>query len=336
MKVVCIGAGWVTRSRHLPALAADPRVEILGVIDRRAEQAATAASKANLPHSGSSLDEGWAEAADAVTIGAPPPAHGGLLADALGRGLHCLCEKPLALPAAAAAAAVAQARAADLVLAVVHNFQFARSGSRLFELVENGRLGRIEAVHGFQLSNPRRRLPTWHSDLRGGLFTDEAPHLLYLLRRLLGELEPRMVDARHAGGEIENLVATFAHPEIWATLSMGFRASVSEWQLVVVGERGVAALDVFRDVLIVLPNDGGHRAREILRTTAAMVGGHLGGVASSGARLVSRRLAYGNDIVVERFVDAVEGRRDRLRHLEGEDGLAVVRCLEELLDRAGV
>lgn len=336
MKVVCIGAGWVTRARHLPALAADPRVEVLGIVDRRNDVAAEAAAEAGLRHAGTSLDEPWVSEADAVTIGAPPLVHGDLLAEGLGRGLHCLCEKPLALPALAAEAAVEQARASNLVLAVMHNFQFSRSGSRLFELVEGGRLGRIESVHGFQLSNPRRRLPTWHAELRGGLFTDEAPHLLSLLRRLLGELEPRAVDARHSGGQIEHLMATFAHPEIWATLSMGFRASVSEWQLVVIGERAVAALDIFRDILIVLPNDGGHRAREILRTSGALVGRHLGGVASSGARLLTRRLAYGNDAVVERFVDAVEGRRDRLQHLTGEDGLAVVRCLEELLDRAGV
>jgi len=335
MKVVCVGAGWVTRTRHVPALAADPRVEILGIVDPSAGRAAEAAAAAGLRHSGTSLDESWVAAADAVTIGTPPLAHAPLLDAALERGLHCLCEKPLALPSDAAAASVERARGAGLVLGVVHNFQYSRSGRRLFELVETGALGRIEAVHGFQLSNPRRRLPEWHHELRGGLFTDESPHLLYLLRRVLGELRPRTVDARLDGHEVEHLVATFEHPEIWATLSMGFRSSISEWQLLVVGDRSVAALDVFRDVLVVLPNDGAHRGREILRTSGALIGRHVAGVVGSGVRLVTRRLAYGNDVVVSRFVDAVEGRPERLAHLRGEDGLAVVRCLEELLDRAG-
>lgn len=335
MNVVCVGAGWVTRSRHLPALAADSRVKILGVVDPRPERAAEAAAAAGLPHSGTSLDESWVGGADGVTIGTPPLTHGAVLEEALDRGFHCLCEKPLALPADVAAVAVERANAAGLVLAVVHNFQFSRSGQRLFELVERGTLGRVEAVHGFQLSNPRRRLPAWHRELRGGLFTDESPHLLYLLRRLVGELRPRAVDARLDGHEVEHLVATFEHPEIWATLSMGFRSSLSEWQLVVVGERSVAALDVFRDVLVVLPNDGTHRGREILRTSGALVGWHVAGVLGSGARLVTGRLGYGNDVVVSRFVDAVEGRPERLEHLRGEDGLDVVRCLEELLDRVG-
>ena len=76
MKVVCVGAGWVTRTRHVPALAADPRVEILGIVDPSAGRAAEAAAAAGLRHSGTSLDESWVGAADAVTIGTPPLAHG--------------------------------------------------------------------------------------------------------------------------------------------------------------------------------------------------------------------------------------------------------------------
>jgi hypothetical protein len=117
---------------------------------------------------------------------------------------------------------------------------------------------------------------------------------------------------------------------------MSFSASVSEWQLVVVAERATVALDIFRDVLVRLPNDRGHRAREILRTSGALVGGHVAGIAASGVRLIGGKLLYGNDEVVRRFVDATEGRADRLRWISADDGYAVVTCLEELLSMAGV
>jgi hypothetical protein len=165
---------------------------------------------------------------------------------------------------------------------------------------------------------------------------DESPHLLYLLRRVLGRLEPRAVDGRVQGTSVTNLMATFEHERIWATLSMSFDAAVSEWQFLVVGEAGVAAFDIFRDVLVVVPNDGAHRAREILRTSAHLVAGHLGGVVGSGVRLLRGSLLYGNDEVVSRFLDAVEGRRDRLAWIAAEDGVAVVACLEELAARTGV
>jgi predicted dehydrogenase len=336
LRVVCAGAGWATRSRHLPALLAEPRVEVIGIVDRHPERAAKAASDFKLPHWGSSLDEPWVADASCLTIGTPPLEHADLIATALDRGWHCLCEKPFAVPVDRAAALARQAKDKSLVLCVVHNFQFSRSGKRLFELVESGALGRIEAVYAFQLSNPKRRLPHWHQALPGGLFFDESPHLLYLLRRMLGRLEPRAVDARLDGTEIRDLVATFEHETIWASLSMSFSASVSEWQFVVVGTESIAALDIFRDILLVLRNDGGHRAREILRASAYAIGGHLAGVVSSGARMVGKRLSYGNNEVVARFVDAIEGNPERARWMTADDGYEVVKAIDELLRRSGI
>ena len=326
----------MTRNRHLPALAQEKRVQVLGVVDPDSRRAASVARAFGAAHSGTSLDEIWLASANCVTVGTPPLSHAAVIRTALARGWHCLCEKPLAWPASEAAELARAADEAGLVLAVMHNFQFSRSGRHLFELVENGRLGTVESVHAFQLSNPRRRLPQWYRALPGGLVLDESPHLLYLLRRVLGRLEPRCVDARVRGNEIHDLVATFEHETIWATLSMSFRASLSEWQLVVVGTDAVAALDIFRDILVVVPNDGSHRAREVLRSSVRMISGHAAGVVASGVRVVGRRLLYGTDVVVDRFVDAVEGRRDRLDWISGEDGSSVVACLEDLLARAGV
>jgi predicted dehydrogenase len=337
LKVLVVGAGWVTCARHLPALARDERVEVIGVVDRHADRAEKAARTFELPHWGTSLDEGWTADAQALTVGTPPLAHAEIVGSAVERGWHCLCEKPFALPGVRARELVAAAEAAGLSLAVVHNFQYSRSGKRLFQLVDGGSLGTIEAVYAFQLSNPRRRLPHWYPDLPGGLFLDEAPHLLYLLRRILGgRLELRALDARLDGTEIRDLLATFEHDSIWATLAMSFTASVSEWQFVVVGDRSVAALDVFRDILIVVPNDGSHRAREILRSSGRVTVGHLAGVVSSGVRMVGRRLDYGNQEVVGRFVDAATGVPRRLEWISGNDGCAVVEGLETILARAGI
>ncbi len=333
--VVCVGAGWVTEHRHLPALRRDPRARVLGIVDVNAERAESLARRARLPAWGTSLEEPWTTPARGLTVGVPPFRHEEVVRVALRRGLHCLCEKPLALPAAVAAGLAADASSAGLILGVVHNFQFADSGSRLFHLLDEGSLGRVRAVLGLQFSSPQRRLPAWSHSLPGGLFLDEAPHLLYLLRRVLGRLTLRAVDGSVDGGSLRSVVATFDHESIWALLSMTFDAPVSEWQFVVVGERGLAALDIFRDVLVVLPNDGRHGGPEVLRTTAALVGGHVGGVLRSGVRRVTGRLLYGNVEVVRRFLDAVEGSPDRLAGMEAADGVAVVVAIEEILRRVG-
>src|SRR6516164_7451987 len=102
LRVACIGAGWVTRERHLPALSSEPRVRVVGVVDAHADRARDAAEAFGVAHRGTSLDESWLTEVDAVTIGAPPLAHAAVIGAALDRGWHTLCEKPLAFPAAEA------------------------------------------------------------------------------------------------------------------------------------------------------------------------------------------------------------------------------------------
>ena len=191
-------------------------------------------------------------------------------------------------------------------------------------------------MHGFQLSNPSRNIPPWAKDLPGGLFLDEGPHLLYLTRRILGALEVRSADARLDGNRVRDVAVTFDHDTLWATMTMSFNASIFEWQLVVVGSRAVAAFDLVRDLLVVVPNDGLHKGRDVLRSSGAMVLGHTRGFVSSGWLFARGRLLYGNDQVVQRFVDAVEGRPERIRWMTGEDGVATVACEEEILTRVGV
>ena len=334
--VAFVGAGWATRERHVPAFRRDARVRLRGVVDLHGDRAEALARAEKLEHWGSSLDEPWLDGVDAIVVGVPPLAHGDVVEAVLDLGAHCLCEKPFVLPAERARTLVERAEGAGLTLAVVHNFQFSVAGRRLFGLVESGELGRVVAVYGFQLSNRARRLPHWADTLPGGLFLDEAAHLLYLQRRVLGRLDPRLVDARVVDGEIVHLTATLDDDEIWSTLAMSFESSVSEWQLVVVGERATAAFDLFRDVLVVLPNDGQHRGREVLRSSAALVGRHVAGVAASGTRLARGRLHYGNDEVARRFVDGALGDASRLEGISGRDGVAVVEALERLLALAGL
>ncbi len=337
IRLACIGAGWATRNRHLPALQRDPRAEVVAVVDRHLERAQDVARRFGIPVAADSLAGSWTKQIDCATIGTPPWEHAVCVEAALDRNWHCLCEKPFVLPAERAAELTTVAHADDLVLAAVHNFQFSRAGRRFFDLVESEALGSLHALYAFQLSNPDRGLlPAWHHDLTGGLFLDEASHLLYLLRRVLGRLEPRQVDAKVVGTEIRGISATFEHETIWATLAMSFDASVSEWTLTAIGSKATAVWDIFRDLLIVLPNDGRHRAGDVLATSGRLLAGHAAGFVRSSFELARHRLSYGNGEVVQRFLDAVEGDRERLRGMRAEDGHDVVTCIEHLLERSGL
>jgi scyllo-inositol 2-dehydrogenase (NADP+) len=306
--------GWVSTNRHIPWLRRDPRVRLVGVIDRCPERVRSVARRYGIPRTAVAQvpeDVPWLDEVDAVTIGTPPRTHASLAAAYLDAGKHVLQEKPFAMSTGEADGLIAAAARSDRILGVVHNFQFMRSVRRLRALLAAGHLGEPRSIWATQLSNPARRLPAWYEDLPLGLFYDESPHLFYLVRCLApcepvpdevrvvpsgdGRSTPRQVDlAMHAG-------------DLRIRVAFEFEAPVSEWHVAVLGSRRLAVADVFRDVLVVVDNDGTHRGREILGTTWSALRTHVTGVATSGALLLRGRLSYGNDEVVRRFVGGCLG-----------------------------
>jgi predicted dehydrogenase len=230
----------------------------------------------------------------------------------------------------------ATADRAGRVLAVVHNFQFARSVTKARARLARGVAGELRAVTGIQLSSHDRRLPTWYQTLPCGLFYDEAPHLFYLLRSFLPDaalthahISPSLDDADRT----PRLVSTLHDrgPAV-GTLQMFFSASMSEWQLALLASRETLVCDIFRDILLRLPADGSHGSGAILRTSALSVAGHLAGTVTSGLSHLRGTLDYGNDEVVRRWVEAIQ-RGDAPTGISAADGLAIVEMMASVMKR---
>lgn len=335
LRVAAVGLGWVTVNRHLPWLRRCPDVELVGVIDPRPERVSAIAAQQKIrPGIGSRpQDVAWLDEVDAVTIGTPPQTHVALVQSFLAAGKHVLVEKPMAMNPTEASRLVQAAQASGLTLAVVHNFQFARATRRLQQMRRDGELGELLGIAAVQLSNPNRRLPSWYQDLPLGLFYDESPHLLYLVRSLLAE-EPTIVRAdvvpSRSGQATPALVDLRFDGPVPATITMRFEAPVSEWHLAVLGSKRLAVVDVFRDVLVVTPNDRRHGPADIMRTSGATIISHLWGVAQSGGLLLTGRLSYGNDEVIRRFVHACQTGQPPAG-ISAVDGLRVVELQHQVL-----
>ena len=339
LRVAVVGLGWVGTHRHLPWLKRTRGVRVAGVIDHSPARVERALARfGSVKSAAADAPEGvpWLGQIDAVTIATPPATHHSLALAYLKAGKDVLVEKPMALTVDDARELVEVAESTGRMLAVVHNFQFARSVVRLRRMLAEGRLGEVRAVWGAQLSNPQRRLPEWYESLPLGLFFDESPHFFYLVRSVVGtepELElAHLVPSRTGGHTPAAITLVMRAGEVPVQISMNFEAPVSEWLLTVLGSRGLAVVDVFRDVLVLVPNDREHLARHILTTTASAVGSHLIGVAGSGIRLALGRLAYGNDIVMERFAEACR-TRIAPKGISARDGVEVVRLQRAVLDR---
>ena len=126
LRLAIVGAGHFGRYHVLKA-AAEPRVRLVGVVDRSAERAARVAAEGGaraLPD----LDAALAEA-EAVIVAATTRAHHAVGLSVIEAGRHLLMEKPLATTLAEADDLVARASARGVVLQVGHleRFSVARS-----------------------------------------------------------------------------------------------------------------------------------------------------------------------------------------------------------------
>jgi scyllo-inositol 2-dehydrogenase (NADP+) len=342
LRVACFGAGNVTQTRHIPAMRAQGGFDIVAIVDRREGRAAEAARRLGLSRHAvaESVEElPFEDEIDAITCGTSPFAHHQVVRSALEAGKHAITEKPFTMSVAEGEGLADLASRSSLALCVVHNFQFARSVLQLRRWAARGLLGELRGVWGFQLSNPARQLPQWYDELPLGLFYDESPHLIYLVRALAGELELLSATVHPSNRGLVNtpaqIDAQFRSGRIPVTLTMNFEAPVSEWQVAVIGDRSMAVVDLFRDIAIRLPNDGGHRSLEVLRTTAAAGAQHLFGYLRSGPKhLAGRRLLYGNVEVFGRFHVAATGGPPA-EGIGPEDALAVLRIQHEIAESAG-
>lgn len=342
IRVAAVGLGWVAQNRHLPAMDRSSRFKVVGVIDRRDGRAGDVATKRGYARHAvaqtlAAVD--WIDEVDAVTVATAPMAHHALVAEALALGKHVLTEKPFAMQVSEGADLVSRAGAVDRRLAIVHNFQFARSTTKLFADVRSGRLGMIRGIDAVQFGNPNRRLPDWCEELPLGLFYDESPHLLYLLRAIAPSLRLRrsLIVPSSTG------LKTPARLEAWfdggstvcpIRLACNFESAISEWYLMVTGADAVGIVDIFRDIYIRLPNDGRHGTATVLRTSLTATMQHWLQHLTSGLPHLTGRLSYGNDEVFERFARGIGGDTAAMTPIGGESAQAVLTLQHAIINRA--
>lgn len=304
IRVGIAGAGWVAAARHLPSYLRVADVEVVAVYDRRIQRAERLAAEA--PHSPlatDDLDRFLAEGLDIVSVATSPWSHCEIAVRALQAGAHVFTEKPMALDGDEARTMIDAASSADRLLSVSHNFLWSTAMQQA-----RRKLGGlpVEYATGLQLSAETRRLPTWYQGLPGGLMFDEAPHLVYTLDNLLGGA----LRLEHARGDFQDGQPRSVELLVSGSTGRGqitmiFTAPVSEWHVMASARSGVVGIDLFRDIAVGLKPDGAHLAKDIARSSATAVGGHVLGFARAGGRLVTKRQFWGHDRLIADFVAAV-------------------------------
>jgi len=267
-----IGLGQAALHGHLPGWIGRDDAEIVAVTDPRPTQRAEAAARLPGARWHDSAEALLArEAVDFVDICTPPMSHADLIAAALRRGCHVLCEKPLVCSPGELERVRRLAAGAGRVLHTVHNWHHAPILRRASELVRDGAIGPVQRVVWETLrtrpaatGDPAR--PSWRVDpavAGGGVLTDHGWHVIYVLRRWLGE--PLAVSAtlerrRHLGWPVEDTARIrLSFAEAAAEVLLTWAAEARRNRVELTGAQGSLSLE--DDTIVLARADGGPARR---------------------------------------------------------------------------
>jgi predicted dehydrogenase len=179
-----VGCGAISTIFQLPALERSSRLDLVAVADVDASWAASVARKFRVPEAYGDYTRMF-ERVDAVLVATPNTTHADIACDFLSRGVHVLCEKPLATSTAEVDRMLDAAGRGGARLMAAHCLRFSPNIATARSLVQRGVVGEVEsisgAIGGVYATGPQR------TDFRktrglsgGGVLIDLGVHLIDL------------------------------------------------------------------------------------------------------------------------------------------------------------
>lgn len=190
-KVAVIGLGMGAGPHLRSLLDLSDRIEVAGAFSRSPEKRRACAERFGLPVTGD-LDALLADpSVSAVVLVTPPNARLEIVERCAAAGKHILMEKPVERTTEAASRIVETCRTAGITLGIVLQHRFRRNAERLADLLREGALGEVAAVH---LAVPWWRGQGYYDEPGrgtlardgGGVLISQAIHALDLATSLLG------------------------------------------------------------------------------------------------------------------------------------------------------
>lgn len=192
LAVIGTGFGCIT---HVPAFR-DAGFDVRVLIGRDRERTAARAERFGIPYAATSLSEAMElTQIDAVTVATPPHTHADLVIEAVGRGLHVVCEKPFAADLSQARTMLDAAERAGVVHQVGTEFRYATPQALLAREVAAGSIGTPKLgtflLHLPMFASDSAEAPDWWTDgaSGGGWLGAQGTHMIDQIRYTLGEFE---------------------------------------------------------------------------------------------------------------------------------------------------
>ncbi len=289
LRVAVIGAGWWAVENHLPVLSSRSDVEVRAVCRKGATEVERVGQRFGVPVATEDFELLPWDELDAVVVSSPHRFHHHHAVAALNRGLHVMCEKPLAITAADAFDMVERASERGVVLLVPHGWQFLPQAAAARQWIRHGRIGRVEHVVA-QMASPARGLfsgeedsipgaesppepSTWVGE-EGGYAYGQLSHLFSLVFWLTGLTPAEVMGAvtpGPAGSDLYDAFLTTTRQGPLVSVSGGAGVPTSQrhhMEVRVFGTEGVVIVDLERDRIELVRQDGDDYSFPLMRGAA--------------------------------------------------------------------
>lgn len=189
MKWGLIGASTIAREWVAPAIVATGG-ELTGVYSSNLARGQRYAETVGVKTAVASLDDLFALGLDAVYVSTTNELHRAQVEAAAARGVHVLCEKPLATALPDAEAMVRACQEAGVIMGTNHHLRHAGTHRRMRQAVQDGSLGEIVSARVFHAVYLPEHLQGWRLNnpaAGAGVVLDITVHNADTLAFLLGE-----------------------------------------------------------------------------------------------------------------------------------------------------
>lgn len=273
-----VGYGFISERGHVPAykLSGATKFDIVAVADtcaERRDKAHAALPGARIYETHEQLLDAERGRIDFVDVTTPPCDHQRIARDALSRGLHVLCEKPLATSGAEARAMATHAREMRRVLFPCHNYKHAPVIKTVRQILNAGLIGPVRLVTLQTFRNTHAKgVDEWRRDWRrenrfsgGGIAMDHGSHTFYLAFDWFGAYPTAISAKMSVLGDFDtedNFSCAMTFPTGTATAHLSWTAGVRKVIYTIHGVQG--AIRVEDDDIEIAVMNGGANAGQVM------------------------------------------------------------------------
>ncbi|MEM6318710.1 MAG: Gfo/Idh/MocA family oxidoreductase [Bacteroidota bacterium] len=200
IRIACIGAGYFAQF-HVEAWQRIPEVELVAICDTQIEKAQQLAQKFSVKKAVSDVEELLGqEPLDVIDIITPPETHYALCLQAAKRGIHIICQKPVAPTLLEAKQLVEQVAIHKVRLMIHENWRFKPWYRQIKQMLLDKAIGDKLHTMYFQM----RMGDGWPEDA----YLSRQPYFRTMPRLLVYETGIHFIDTfRYLAGEVESVFA---------------------------------------------------------------------------------------------------------------------------------